>query len=161
MNTRNAGLACGLIGLLVAMIAVLSKPAGAQDSPSPVIPGISQLPSPAVPPVVSPAPPKAPSTKDRLRAQSIDQLAEHLTYLRAEEKETLAVLKEKIREQSTKLQKLGIEPDVAPSSANTKSETTLPAIVPPGAELPRPGSTGQGPVDPFGTPPVGPASDRK
>src|SRR5438552_2926704 len=173
MSTRNVGIACGLTSLLVAMIAVLSRPAGAQDSPSPLAPPLpSFAPSPSVSPVappplvpspaVSPVTPRPLSSKERLKSQSIEQLAEHLASLRAEEKETLAVLKEKLREQSTKLQRLGIEPDVAPTVTETRPDKPLPAnTVPQGAELPR-SSAADLPVAPqLGSSPKGPPSDRR
>ena len=71
---------------------------------------------PLVPPVPTP-PPTPPvaspplTSQERLRAQSIDQLAEYLAHLRAEEKETVTVLKEKLRAQKQKLQSVGIELD--------------------------------------------------
>jgi hypothetical protein len=167
MRKRNAGIVCGLVGLLLAFIAYCSEPAGAQDAPSPFIPpppatapppsASPVVPPPLVPiPAGSPATPRPLSSKEKLKSQSIEQLAEQLAFLRAEEKETLAVLKEKLREQTQKLQKLGIEPDVAPAVTEIKPDTLLPAsTVPPGAELPRLGST-RGPVDLF----TGPAKSQ-
>ncbi len=91
-----------------------------------------------------PPPPSASAKPATLRDQNVDQLIAHLTELRArkaeiekQEKETTAVLADKLKEQRQKLQKLGVVvgPPPAPPVAVPVDST---APVPPSPLTPPP-----------------------
>ena len=121
---RSGGVLCILGGLLVGVYLLsLSRPAPVQAGPQP-----APVAAPASAPLGAEWPTSAPLHPDA--GQSIDQLMEHLTTLRAkkaeldrQEQETVTLLREKLKQQRQKLEKLGIAevtpppPAVAPDSS--------------------------------------------
>jgi hypothetical protein len=114
---RSGGALCILVGLLVGVYLLsLSRPGPVQAGPQP---------TPATAPLDAEWGTPAPVHPDA--GQSIDQLMERLTALRAkkaeldrQEQETITLLREKLKQQRQKLEKLGI-PEEAPQP---------PAVVP-------------------------------
>lgn len=101
------------------LLALLALYAGAQDGqpkppPSPSIPGAELPPLPTgTSPAPTPSPP--PTLRDQLKAETIDSLLGKLNALKAQqaelarvERETVAVLKEKLQEQKQQLRQLGV-----------------------------------------------------
>src|SRR5262245_57609750 len=132
-KTRN-GAALTVGGLLVAacllsVAGLLSRPAEAQAPPT--LPRPTEPPQDPLPPPLAEPPLAPPSTRgspQSLRGLGIDQLVDHLKTLRAQraelekqEKEAVALLREKLKEQRQRLQQLGIpleEPAAAPPQAD-------------------------------------------
>jgi hypothetical protein len=120
MLMKRTGLLCGVL----AVVALLALYAGAQDNPPklPVgsAPPAADLPPlPGGPPAVdarTPAPATPPPTlREQLKAETIDSLLGKLKALKAQqaelarvERETVAVLKEKLQEQMQQLRQLGV-----------------------------------------------------
>jgi len=112
------------------------------------IPVEAQNPSTSPPPVQEPPvppparPPDAPASQPAPAGMSIDQLMEQLTRLRAQraeleklEKEVMDALKEKLKEQRQRLQKLGVpveEQPVAPTKPVPPPIDKLRIAPPPG-----------------------------
>ena len=138
-RTRSGGIILGLGGLLVlfylfTLMRIFPGPARAQALPTPgQLPAADAPISPSFPDSTRPAsgsyalpPTQQPLTsREALQSQGIDQLVEHLNALRAkkaeldrQEKETVSVLREKLKQQKEKLQKLGILDDT-PLGADT------------------------------------------
>jgi hypothetical protein len=131
---RSGGALCVLGGLLVGVYLLsLSRPGPVQAGPQP---------APASAPLDAELVTPAPVHPDA--GQNIDQLMEHLTTLRAkkaeldrQEKEAITLLREKLKQQRQKLEKLGI-PEETPQPPAVGADESPGSLTPP---VPRP-STG-------------------
>jgi hypothetical protein len=144
-------LLCGAAGAAVALLLAGMVAANARQAGSPpVVPGQATAPGSAMPlvpdtaslftpppqPAVSATPP---ARQERLKEKGIDDLVTALEQIKARkaeldkaEKETTALLKEKLRQQRQKLQQLGVFEEV---------EHPVPPPVVPGPAAPLPASS--------------------
>jgi hypothetical protein len=130
---RTRSLVVGVVLLAVAVVCLGQEP---QQDPGPV-------PVPTLPPAVAPAPqPPVEAQTVPLKERGVEELLTRLDTLQVQQaeldkakKETVALLKAKLKQQKQRLLKLGVnvEEETAPKppSPRTAEETPNPAVPPP------------------------------
>jgi hypothetical protein len=112
--------------LVLAVVLVCSLPALAQPSAAPSVPVSDAVRSCPLPPEAGPATPPMATTIDALIARLADIKAKKAALDKAE-KETVTLLKEKLKQQKERLRKLGVPvEDTAPLPCCTTGSVTVP-----------------------------------